>query len=72
MFGREPVLVIEVVKAAIAFAIAVGLDLAAGVEVAIIGLTVAVLSFAQRSSVTPWSPSPLTGAPTEGTRIIQR
>lgn len=50
---REPVLVLDVLKAAIACAVVFGLDLPPEADVTIIALVTAVLALLQRSKVTP-------------------
>ncbi len=62
MFGREPLVVIELVKAVLTLVVVLGLALPAGLEVGIVGLILALGAAAQRSSVTPVPASPLTSS----------
>jgi len=53
VFGREPVLILTAVQAALALAVAFGLDLSNEQTGAIIALSAAVLGVITRSKVTP-------------------
>lgn len=53
MFGREPVLVLAVVQAALALVIAFGLDLTGEQVAGIVAVSAAVLGFVARQKVTP-------------------
>ena len=51
--SREPVLILDFIKAFIAVAIVFGLDLPVGADIALVGLSTAFLAILQGQSVTP-------------------